>query len=118
MLEPTEKLKQSGYTLDQLRAAQWTDAQIVEQGYAVIRVENAAPQQTAEPTVFVTASDGKKHPVQFPAPVPNVLGVTRLETVAHLWNEVSPISNYPGGYSHMQQVLLVANELAKRKGLK
>ena len=113
-LRETAKCTQAGWTLDAMRLAGWADAQLLAEGYAEAIVEKAAAPADDVAPVFVTASDGRKHAVTFPAPVVNPFGVTRLEQVAHVYNELSPIRNFPGGYSHMQHVLLVAVELAKR----
>lgn len=101
----------SPYTVEQLRAGGWKDDAMIAAGYAV-----EVPDEV--PPVLVTSSDGKKHAVTFPKPVDNPFGVTRLEQVEHIFNEKSPIKNFPGGYSHAQHILLVAIELLNRSAKK
>lgn len=96
--------------LEAMRAAGWTDAQLIEHGFAT---RPASPVEEIPP-VFVVASDGKKFPVEFPPAVDNPFGVVKLEQVAHIYRAVAPVRNFPGGYSDMQHILLVANELYRR----
>lgn len=94
--------------LEEMRRVGWTNELLVQHGYAVEVAEDVPP-------ILVEASDGKKYPVAFPAPVQNPFGVTKLEQVNHVYNAFSPIKNFPGGYSLMQHILLVAIELSKGK---
>lgn len=102
--------KANGATEETYIAAGWTQQQLVDNGLAVA-VSVAARE-------MVKATPATRAPVTPDGTPPNVLGVLDLNDVEALFNAYSPIRFFPGGYSHAQQILHVANHLAAARGVK
>lgn len=110
-LELTDKAKRQypGVTLEAFRSVGWTDEALKEHGLAGVVVE---------PTITAISGHGEWNRKSLPpgTAVDNVFGLKDLAEITLLFREfASPRTTpYPGGWSYEQQILYVADALAKR----
>lgn len=111
--------KTNGIPLDAFRTQGWTDAELVQHGYAeLVVVKAAAPELKPEPLMAISGhGESKRKSDELGPAVENVFGVTDLSEVTAAFREFAgPMrARYPHGWSYEQQILYTAELLWERR---
>lgn len=122
----SQKAIAAGYTsLGTFLDMKWTEAQLLEQGWAV-EVETPKPAAAADvsvpPIVAPLSAHGERQPAELKkgTAVANLFGIKDLEVVTLAFREFGgpQRGRYPAGWSYEQQILFAAEHLVRTHAAK